>query len=151
MLKKIVSLLGLWKDKAPSVSKFPYQYKVIDFGKIPDPLIKVDLKTNFGYLTFKFLVDSGADVTTLPFDPFGKVLDFTPNMNNLTIIEGVEGEGIRAYWGEIEVKINNKKIKLGCFFIKNKTLPLLGRLDFWDKYNITFDNRKQEIVFEEIT
>jgi len=149
MIKKILSLLGLWKSTAPSGSEiFPYQYKNINGEKIPDPLITLKLETKHGLLQFKFLLDSGADVTTLPLDPFAKLLGITPDQSKKTVIAGVEGGGIDAYPASIFLSIGKEQISIACFLINSKTIPLLGRKDLWDKYSIFFDNKQKQIVLE---
>jgi len=53
---------------------FPYEKKYIEEGFLIDPRVNVEIKTNRGFLVVKFLLDSGADVTTLPINPYLELL-----------------------------------------------------------------------------
>lgn len=35
-------------------------------------------------------------------------------------------------------------------FVRSNIIPLLGRLDIWDKFNWIFDNQKKQVIFERI-
>lgn len=41
-------------------TEFPYRYKIIDEGTIPNPIITLDVKSSIGKVEVGFLVDSGA-------------------------------------------------------------------------------------------
>lgn len=97
-----------------------------------------------------FLVDSGSDTTILPLFPYKFWFDFKPNPQAKTTLGGVEGRGITAYPSKINLQINQEKFKIRCHFVKSNTIPLLGRLDLWDKFNWCFDNQRQRVVFGRI-
>lgn len=129
--------------------EFPYQYKIIAEGKIPEPIIQLPVQTKVGFSFIDFLVDSGADTTTLPLI-WSEIFDFKVENKKADWITGVEGGRIAAYPGEIEIKIDQEKTKIRCLFVTSNILPLLGRLDIWKKFSITFDNKKQKIIFEKV-
>lgn len=123
---------------------FPYQTKRIDEGEISVPVITVELETIKGFWSFEMLLDSGADVTTLPLVSLSSYFpNFKKDQKNKIVIGGVEGRGVFAYPHSIHTKLGNKKFLLRCYFIESNVDPLLGRLDFWDKFSISFDNKKQ--------
>ena len=123
---------------------FPYQTKLIDEGKISVPVVTVELETIKGFWPFEMLLDSGADVTTLPLVSLASYFpNFKKDPKNKIIIGGVEGRGIFAYSHSIHTKLGNRNFLLRCYFIESNVAPLLGRLDFWDKFSINFDNEKQ--------
>lgn len=119
---------------------FPYEKKHIEEGELVDPRIPLEVKTKAGFLNIKFLVDSGADVTTLPFIPYAEIFDFTIKTKEKTRIGGIEGRGVNAYPYSLRVRLKTHEFSLRCYFIESQIDPLLGRLDFWKLYSIAFDN-----------
>jgi len=130
--------------------RFPYRYKRIDEGVIPDPTTKLEILTTDGWRTTRFLIDSGADTTCLPLEPYAELLGFKPDPKRKTKVGGVEVKGVTAYSGEIKIKIAKKELALRCYFLRSRIMPLLGRLDFWDNFSILFDNKKKEIALKSI-
>lgn len=63
------------------------------------------------------------------------------------MVSGVEGGRVAGYSSEIEIGFGRKFYKIRCVFVNSKIIPLLGRLDVWDKFSIFFDNIKEEVVF----
>lgn len=126
---------------------FPYETKQIDEGELADPRVTLDVKTKEGFLSIKFLVDSGADVTTLPIDPYGALFDFRRDSGKRVMIGGIEGKGVAAYPHRLAVRVRQHAFPLRCCFIASSTIPLLGRLDMWTLFSITFDNRRMRTIF----
>src|SRR3989344_5531752 len=122
--------------------RFPYEKKRIEEGELVDPRVILEIKTRIGFLKVKFLLDSGADVTTLPINPYLELFDFRINKKDKVKIGGVEGRGVNAYPLGLECKINQINFKLRCYLIQSNIDPLLGRLDFWSIFSINFDNLK---------
>lgn len=127
--------------------EFPYQYKFIAEGKIPEPIIELKVTTSQGTSSMDFLVDSGADTTTLPLS-WADLFDFQINKKEHEWIGGVEGGRIAAYPGEIEILLGQRPLIIRCLFVTSNIIPLLGRLDIWDNFSIIFDNRNKKIIFE---
>jgi|SRR3989344_6762760 len=125
---------------------FPYEKKRIDEGILVDPRITLELQTRIGFLSIKFLLDSGADVTTLPLDPYAQLFSFIPKKKQAIRIGGVEGRGVKAYPFQLTARIQKQMFQLRCYFIESRVDPLLGRLDVWDKFSITFDNRNHRTI-----
>lgn len=130
---------------------FPYQLKRIREGIIADPRIDLQIKTVAGFATTIFLLDSGADVTTLPINRFAKSLRFAPSPKTRITIGGVEGKGIGAFPYTLSAKLGNKEFKLRCYLIESSVDPLLGRLDFWTRFSIVFDNKKQQTIISSLS
>lgn len=129
--------------------KFPYHYKKIDFGKVPEPTVDLEVETNQGWQKIKFLVDSGADATTLPLflaSEWGIEVDSSKRIQ----LGGVEGRGVTGYPAKIKIRIGEEEEEIRCYFIESETPPLLGRVDVWEKFKIIFDNQNQEVVLEKI-
>lgn len=129
---------------------FPYQFKIIKNKKIADPVIYLDVETEFGLRKVGFLVDSGSDTIVLPLAPYHFWFNYKPDPFKVTTLGGVEGKGVAAYPSKITLFIGDQKIKVNCYFVKSNTMPLLGRVDIWDKFNISFDNKNNKVIFEKI-
>jgi len=127
---------------------FPYEHKIIDEDKIIDPRIILEVKTNFGFLKIKFLIDSGADVTTIPLHPYAELFNFKRKSKDKVIIGGIEGRGIAGFPYSMIARLQDKQFKLRCYFIDSKIDPLLGRLDFWHLYSICFDNQALKTIIQ---
>lgn len=125
---------------------FPYALKEIEEGTIPSPIATLPVKTVFGRQNFDFLVDSGADTTTLPLI-WASLFGFKKENSKRTWIGGVEGRKIAGYPSRIEIGFNKKFIKIRCLFVESNIIPLLGRLDVWNNFSILFDNKIKETVF----
>lgn len=123
---------------------FPYEKKRIKEQEISDPRIILEIKTKFGFLKIKFLLDSGADVTTFPIFPYSELFDFKKSKK--TKIGGIEGRGINAYPFSIKTRLEKEEFTLRCYFIESKIDPLLGRLDFWKLFSIYFDNKNLKTI-----
>lgn len=129
--------LGQLSDINKSVPieiSFPYQYKIIKNGKLADPVIYLTIITQLGTRRVGFLVDSGSDTTILPLIPYMFWFNFTPNPHEETTLGEVEGKGVAAYPGKITLRIDKEDISVRCYFVKSNTIPLLGRLDLWDRF-----------------
>lgn len=62
----------------------------------------------------------------------------------------ISDKGVTAYPGKIKLQIGEKEFVVHCYFVKSNTMPLLGRLDIWDKFNLFFDNKNSKVIFEKI-
>lgn len=124
---------------------FPYESKYIDEGIIPNPRISLKVNLLPEKITIRFLVDSGADVTTLPFHPYAELVHFKKDPKDKITIGGIEGNGVVGYPFTLNAEIGIHKFTLRCYFIESPIEPLLGRLDFWKLFSICFDNKKRTI------
>lgn len=129
---------------------FPYQFKTTEGVNIPDPVIYLDVFTTSGTRKIGFLVDSGSDTVVLPISPYHFWFNFKPDQKKVVTLGGVEGKGVEAYPSKIKLQIGEEKFTVRCYFVKSNTIPLLGRLNIWDKFNWIFDNKKKQVIFERI-
>lgn len=129
---------------------FPYQFKLIKNIQLADPVIYLDVVTRFGLRKIGFLVDSGSDTVILPLAPYHFWFNFKPDAKTATILGGVEGKGVIGYPSKIALQIHQEEFNINCYFVRSNTIPLLGRLDIWDKFNWIFDNQKKQVIFERI-
>jgi len=133
-----------------SILRFPYLFKKIDSEVIADPTVPLEIETSFGYRKIFFLVDSGADATTLPLKKYQNLFGLDIKKITRTRIGGIEGKGIYGYLKELKFRFGKEVFGIRCYFVESDIMPLLGRLDIWDKFTIVFDNMKQEVIFRPI-
>jgi hypothetical protein len=130
------------------VCTFPYQYKRNDFGKVLNPLILLPTKTNGGWQNLWYLFDSGADATMLSIS-LAEKLGITVNRHIKTKLYGIGEQAVYASPGEITIKIGIKEYRVRTYFDYSKeSTILLGRIDIFDKFTITFDKNKKQIIFQ---
>ncbi len=107
---------------------------------LPKMTILVKLWTN-KYQLFEFIVDSGADCTILPKGMANLVGVLLPSIPD-TYMQDATGNKTPAYKGTIAIRFNTESLTLRCLFTDSNTSPLLlGRLDFFDKYDIHFKGK----------
>lgn len=136
----------------PSVSiTFPLKDKLTSLGIVPDPKITLLVLTKYGYEPFTFLLDTGADCTMAPAslaEDIGIDLQTCPIVHSW----GIEGEGITTYAGKIKVMIGSEELEIKCLFSEKETTPyILGRMDIFSHFNITFDNANKVIILTKIS
>jgi hypothetical protein len=125
---------------------FPYITKGIAGENLVAPELHLEVKTLLGIKNIPFLLDSGADITSLPLEPYAKLLGVKPQKNQKVTIDGVEGKGVGAFPAQIAAKLGNRNFSLRSYLLESNIDPLLGRLDFWDLFSINFDNFKKQTV-----
>ena len=99
-----------------------------------------------GEQSFDFLVDSGADTTSIPL-LWAPLFRFNKKGSKKTWVGGVEGGKIAGYPSTIEIKFDKNFLKIRILFVDSNITPLLGRLDVWDNFSVLFDNKSKETVF----
>lgn len=104
------------------------------FGTIPTPLLDIPVLTKFGYQSYRFLLDTGADFTMAP---RSMAEDMDINIDRLPQIRsyGIENKGIKVYIGSINVKLSSEELTIRCLFSEKDTTPfLLGRIDIFTHF-----------------
>ncbi|MDZ4228946.1 MAG: hypothetical protein U1C50_01690 [Patescibacteria group bacterium] len=125
----------------------PYQQTLYKhFGNALNPQVKLQVKTTTGYNSLEFLIDSGAVVSALP-----KIaaLDMGADLENLPriTIEGFAGQKTFAYRGEFVVKIGPEEVVLPVVYSENpQASNILGRIGFFDQFNIVFNADDKNIT-----
>lgn len=130
--------------------EFPLSDVNTKFGVIPTPLLTIFVLTKFGYQSYQFLFDTGADFTMLPrymAEDIGVNLQTLPQTRSY----GIGDKGIKVYMSNIKIKIATEELKIRCLFSEKDTTPfLLGRMDVFSRFNISFDNRRKKVIFTPI-
>ncbi|MBM4402663.1 MAG: hypothetical protein FJ044_05460 [Candidatus Cloacimonetes bacterium] len=111
------------------------------------PVADVWLKKGKGWLEFHPYIDSGADVTLLPFS-LGELLGFKINDEKIEEIGGIKG-AVPVIYKIWQIKIGEKIFSiLVAWALIEDVPPLLGRADVFDFFNITFRQKEGKIIFE---
>jgi hypothetical protein len=93
-------------------------------------------------------VDSGADITIVPLE-VGKVIGFKQlPTDEIQEIRGVSGSGVPYLLKNAHIILNGKRLKIRIAWALIEEVPLLlGRLDIFPKFKITFDEKQELIIF----
>jgi predicted aspartyl protease len=118
-------------------------------GKILRPMAEVILETDGRKVEAFMCVDSGADITMLPLR-FGKALGFKQNpKDEILEIKGVSGSGVAYILKKVNIFLNGKKLSVRIAWALIEEVPLLlGRMDIFPKFKITFNEQAETIVFD---
>lgn len=131
--------------------EFPLPEKHTRYGVLPDPKITVFVRTRSGYQAYRFLLDTGADFSMVPFS-MAKDLGVDLTRCPRDRCTGIEGTPLPVYHTEIGVRIGEVELLLRCLISENDATPfLLGRADFFSRFSITFDNQRKRIILSEIS
>ena len=127
---------------------FPLGSKVIAWGRVAHPIIPLPVLTRMGYVSFDFLVDTGADCSMIPATIATTDLGVTLAQCPQETFVGIEGRGVRVFRGWLSLKIGPSPVRVRCVFSPREHTPLiLGRLDVFRQFSITFDNHRHRIRF----
>lgn len=132
--------------------KFPFEYAEIEgLGRLFYPVVKLDLKTIYGWKEFDFLVDTGADVTTIPLQLLS-VLGIRQERLKASETLGIGGIKVKTWEFKFPIKIGNSELEIMATAVDSKknSMPLLlGRKDvFEERFNLFLDSKNK---FLEIT
>ncbi len=101
------------------------------------------------WLPFVPYIDSGADITLIPFS-LGIKLGFEPS-KDIIDLHGVRGIGLPVEIRRVKMRIGDVELEPRvAWALIEEAPPLLGRLDIFDRFNITFKEREGKIIFEPI-
>jgi hypothetical protein len=93
-------------------------------------------------------IDSGADITLIPLT-FGRLLGLELKKEEIKHLRGIGGVGVPVVIKEIDMRINGIEFPVRVAWALEEDLPpLLGRVDIFDRFAITFDQRKEIVMFE---
>lgn len=128
-----------------SVVKYPYskRYLLTFDCEVVYPEIPISLQTKYGVIEEMFLVDTGADITTLP--NYARYLfEETPTKCDHEMY-GVGGSS-RVWKSVITIKLAGEWIPVRCIFAEHDDIPfILGRLDVFGQFNMRFDETEIHI------
>jgi hypothetical protein len=133
--------------------EFPFKYAYIkNLGKLFYPMVSVKLKTIEGFREFEFLVDTGADVTTVPLHLL-PVLGIRASKLQKTKTFGVGGISIDAWDFKLHIKLGRTELSVRASAVdaKHDSMPLLlGRKDIFEKkFNLLLDSKQKLTIMSE--
>lgn len=127
--------------------EFPFKYAEIEgLGRLFYPLVQVKLETFAGWQTFEFLVDTGADVTTVP-SHLLPVLGLEKTKMKISETLGVGGYSIKTWEFLLPLMIGKTRLLVSASAVetRNESLPLLlGKKDiFENKFSLFLDSKRK--------
>ena len=133
--------------------KFPFEYAEIEgLGRLFYPIVRLPIKTVYGYQDFDFLVDTGADVTTLPVHIL-PVLGIKKDDCKISQTLGVGGIKVKTYEFLLPIKFGRRELSITASAVDAGTnsMPLLlGRKDVFEKkFNLILDSKKKIVIIKE--
>jgi hypothetical protein len=118
-------------------------------GTVFRPIADIVLEANENRIEAALYIDSGADVTMIPFR-FGKALGFIQESGDEILeIKGVSGAGVPYLLKTATLILNGKRLPIRLAWALIEEVPLLlGRLDIFRNFKITFDEKLGVITFK---
>jgi len=147
----IVSIWTKGKFKSQNVLLIsPMRFtKFTGLGNVSEPLVNLKLKTTQGYENYDFLLDSGAVVSSLPYEmaeKMGQNLIYLPRL----ALTGYGNATTFAYQGTMMVDMAGNTYNLPVVFTNSGTTNfLLGRKGFFDQFTINFNNLNNTIEIKQ--
>jgi len=113
------------------------------------PVAKVKIKGDSDEITLEMYVDSGADITLLSYS-VGIALGFKIwSEEEIKTLGGVVGNKISVVIRKVKMKIGEKEFEARVAWCLSENVPLiLGRLDVFERFKITFDQKARKVIFE---
>ncbi|MEK6922654.1 MAG: hypothetical protein AABX08_02535 [Nanoarchaeota archaeon] len=116
------------------------------FGPILRPVARVYFISGGVEYPEHVYVDSGADITLIP-RSIGDILNFEiEKTDKITEIKGIGEQGVPIIIKKLKIKIGEKLIDTRIAWALIEEVPLLlGRMDVFNLFNITFKENKKTI------
>jgi len=136
--------------KSKTAVEFPFRYVNLPLlGKVFYPYIPVYLRTIEGWKDFDFIVDTGADLTTLP-RRAEEILGIDLGQCRESRAEGIGGTVIKTWETRIPIRIKDFELEIRCSITEDDKTPfLLGRIDLLDsRFSWCFEAQAKKIIFE---
>lgn len=124
---------------------FPFEYAEVEtLGKLFYPFVRVSLKTIYDWQVFDFLVDTGADVTTLP-KTIIPALGINERFLKKQKTQGVGGVWVETFETILPIRIGKDEfpIHISITNTEEEGLPfLLGKKDVFEKrFNLEINSK----------
>lgn len=133
--------------------EFPFEYADIEgLGRLFYPVVHLQIKTAFGWQEFEFLVDTGADITTVP-SHLLPVLGLKKSELSESSTLGVGGFSITTWDFRTPIRIGKKELLITACAVDTKNYSvalLLGRKDiFEEQFNLLLDSKRKMTIISE--
>ena len=77
---------------------------------------------------------------------FGRLIGIDITSGERGEMRGAGGESFPVYFHNIQVIVGGKRTSVRAGFCDSLPVCILGQADFFDKYSVKFDKRKQEVT-----
>ena len=130
--------------------RYRYRQETGSIGKVLRPVADVILENGIIKVEVSMYIDSGADISMIPLR-FGRALGFNQQPSDTIYeIRGISGGGIPYILKEATFIVDNKRLKTRIAWALVENVPLIiGRMDIFNQFRITFDEKKGWIDFED--
>ena len=129
--------------------RYEFREEKSNLGNVLRPVAEVVLKKDGLTVGIPMYIDSGADVSMIPLR-FGRALGFKHEDGDvIQEIKEVSGAGVSYILKEVTLVLNGKELRIRVAWALVEEVPMLmGRMDVFDKFRITFDEKRGWIDFE---
>lgn len=130
--------------------EFPFvEEKANIVPTIPRPLARVKLISESAEATVDAYVDSGADITLVPYS-VGIALGFSLKPEDeIRRIGGVGGGKISIVVRRLKLRIGSRELNVRVAWCMSEDVPLiLGRLDIFDEFDVLFEGGKKTVFLK---
>ena len=131
-------------------TQFKLKEEITSYGPLLTPQVWLAFNTVYGWQDAWFLIDTGADFTTVPeavADLVGIDLSKCPK----EFVIGIDGRSTPVRVGSLTLQIGRHICPVRCHFLKaDHSAYLLGRMDVFSRFDIDFRNRKHRVIFTPI-
>ena len=129
---------------------YPLSEDLTPYGLLLTPLLPLQVSTLYGWRRFRFLLDSGADYTTVP-ESLAELIGIDITRCPRAQVFGIEDRPVSARVSSITIRLGSETIALRCHFLEGGGASyLLGRMDFFTRFNISFQNDQRLVSFKRI-
>ena len=130
--------------------EFPFEYADVEgLGTLFYPMVRMDLQTISGWKPFEFLVDTGADMTTVPLSLLSVLGVMTNNLTQ-TKTFGVGGIAVKTWSFTLPIRLGPStwRIQANAVETTENGMPfLLGRKDvFESRYSLLLDSQRKVTI-----
>lgn len=130
--------------------EFPFEYAVIPgLGRLFYPIVWINLKTVSGWQPFEFLVDTGADTTTLPLHLLPVLGLKKQNLTKSSTL-GVGSINVPTWEFRMPVRLGHHEFTIHTSAVEddNQSMPLLlGRKGvFEETHSLFIDSKNKKTV-----
>ena len=132
------------------MTRFRYRPERSHLGTIYRPVATVVVEHKKIVIEMPLYIDSGADISMIPYR-FGKALQLEQtSKDRIRRIRGIAGLSVPYLVKRLTFIFGRSKISVRVAWSMTEEVPLLlGRMDVFDKFRITFDERNRVVDFRE--
>ena len=132
------------------MTRFRYRPERSHLGTIYRPVATVIVEHKKIVIELPLYIDSGADISMIPYR-FGKALRLEQTAKDrVRRIRGIAGRSVPYLVKRLTFIFGRSKISARVAWSMTEQVPLLlGRMDVFKKFRITFDERNRTVDFRE--